>query len=294
MRWRIALGILFGGVLLPALAGANGRVPAPVANALEPPPGARLLVGTTFGLLLSDDDGASWRWICEPSLYVGQSLGTFDARYVVTASGSFLAALSSGLSISRDGGCTWSLAGAPLAGAWIDDIAVSPADPRTLYVGTSTTGLPNGVFVSHDDGATWAAAAPLDATSYFRRIVAVGQDAYVSGYDALGSSGHRHLWKYRGQTGTLVEVAATGLDATLPLIEYLAASQRTPGLLYLKGQVSGLESLFRSSDGGSSWTPILTDLAVRAAVVDADDTLWVATGRGIRVSTDGQLLSKRR
>src|SRR3954468_21365316 len=81
MRWLAAAIWL---CLCPALALGDGR--APLTNGIHFQPGdARsLYVATTFGLLVSHDDGCSFRWICEQSLGYG---GTFDPKYRIARDG---------------------------------------------------------------------------------------------------------------------------------------------------------------------------------------------------------------
>src|SRR5262249_14954452 len=288
-----------GWLLLGALLGAgnaaraNGRPPAPISTAIEPAPGQRLLIGTTFGVLVSSDQGATWRWICEQAVYNSTNLGMFDPRYLVSPTGTVYAALSSGLSLSRDGGCSWQYAGGPLAGAWIGDVATSPVDVQTVYAVTSTTRVANGLFMSHDDRRTWAPVGTPDPVAYYGRVVAVGADAYISGYDSASPGGSQHLWKYTGATGALAATTGyVGLESAGAILEHFGASQRTPGLLYLKAKApGGLDAAYKSADGGMHWVRIYAAETLRATLLDQNDTLWLATATGaqpaIVSSTDG-------
>jgi len=97
-----ALGLALGSA---GNARANGRFPASSAVVFSPADDARVMVRTTFGLLVTRDRGDSWGWICERA--IGFS-GPEDPSYVVTPSGAIVAGLFDGLRVSRDGGCTWS------------------------------------------------------------------------------------------------------------------------------------------------------------------------------------------
>ena len=83
---------------------ANGRFPASSGVVFAPGDDASIFVRVTFGLLVSRDNGTSWRWICERA--IGFS-GPEDPSYVVTKSGAIVAGMFDGLRVSRDGGCTW-------------------------------------------------------------------------------------------------------------------------------------------------------------------------------------------
>jgi photosystem II stability/assembly factor-like uncharacterized protein len=90
----------------PAL--ASGRFPAASAVVFDPHDAKTVYVRATFGLLVTHDGGDSWRWVCERA--IGLS-GTEDPTYVVTPSGTIVAGTSSGVAVSRDGACTFSLSG---------------------------------------------------------------------------------------------------------------------------------------------------------------------------------------
>jgi photosystem II stability/assembly factor-like uncharacterized protein len=101
----VSAGALVLGLVVAGEARANGRFPASSAVVFSPADGARVMVRTTFGLLVTRDGGESWGWICERA--IGFS-GPEDPSYVVTKSGAIVAGLFDGLRVSRDGGCTWS------------------------------------------------------------------------------------------------------------------------------------------------------------------------------------------
>jgi hypothetical protein len=84
MRWLAAAV-----VLAPVVALANVR--APLTNGIHFQPGDNhsLYVATTFGLLISRDDGCSFRWVCEQNLGYG---GTFDPKYRIARDGTIFAA----------------------------------------------------------------------------------------------------------------------------------------------------------------------------------------------------------
>lgn len=100
----VAASALAAGLTTGTSAHANGRFPASSAMVFSPADDARVMVRTTFGLLVTSDGGSSWSWICERA--IGFS-GPEDPSYVVTRSGAIVAGLFDGLRVSRDGGCSW-------------------------------------------------------------------------------------------------------------------------------------------------------------------------------------------
>jgi len=137
--------------LCPA-ARANGRYP--IANQLVVSPGdpARLVLRTTFGLVLSEDQGASFRWVCEKA---AGFVNNEDPPIEVTADNSILVASSQALSISHDGGCAWQQALAELS---VVDADVDQSQPKravaiaSLYLDGGTR---SGLVQTLDNGQTW-------------------------------------------------------------------------------------------------------------------------------------------
>lgn len=140
---------------------ANGRFPASSAMIFSPGDDARVIVRTTFGLVVSGDGGASWRWICERA--IGFS-GPEDPSYVVTRSGAIVAGLFDGLRVSRDGGCSWSPVKTD-ASVFVD--VTSRADGAVVALASSYDRYRDGgstyktqLWVSTDDARTFVPLGP--------------------------------------------------------------------------------------------------------------------------------------
>src|SRR3954469_5921824 len=105
------------GALLPVLlalaaagaAHANGAFPDEFSVHFLSNAPHRILVGANFGLLVSEDDGATWRYSCEPYVTMGSSAALSTANvyyYQLTADGAVIAD-SVEVTRSADLGCTW-------------------------------------------------------------------------------------------------------------------------------------------------------------------------------------------
>ena len=75
---RMNSRLVFSAVLATALgaahaARANGAFPDELSIHFPPNSPHRILVGANFGLLVSEDDGATWRYSCEPYVTTGSS-----------------------------------------------------------------------------------------------------------------------------------------------------------------------------------------------------------------------------
>src|ERR671932_348511 len=74
---------------------ANGAFPDELSVQFPPDFPHRILLGTNFGMVISEDDGASWRYTCEPyvttgSLSAAALSGANVLMYQVTADGALL------------------------------------------------------------------------------------------------------------------------------------------------------------------------------------------------------------
>ncbi len=295
--WR-ALAAIALAAALPTSADANGRYPQTTSITFQPGNQQRIFVGATFGLLISEDDGASWRWTCEQNIGYG---GVFDPVYAVSAPGTIYATTFDGLSISRDSGCHWSYAGGGLAGHWASDVQVT-AD-GAIWVTTSSGGMPNDVFVSQNDGVGFTSVGLLHDRAWWKSVRVAPTDptrVYVTGYQLAdesvdGGDGMPTPLLYRGEL-----VAGVWAWTELPFAYedesqffLLAVSPIDPDVVFARVNGALRDTLLRSDNGGLSWAPVLSfdgDGADLVSFVVRQDGLHLIAGTigyGVRVSDDG-------
>ena len=151
----IAAAIALPGI---SAARANGAFPDELSIHLPASAPHRILLGANFGLVISEDDGATWRYACEPYVTTGSSapLSSFNVSYYqITEDGAVLAD-SVNLTRSGDVGCTWPTSGGSAAGAVVSDIFADPTDPTFALAIISTVSGTN-IVSSHDGGKTFGA-----------------------------------------------------------------------------------------------------------------------------------------
>jgi photosystem II stability/assembly factor-like uncharacterized protein len=295
--WRALFAILLA-ALLPGAARANGRYPQSVSIHFQPGNSQRIVVGATFGMLLSEDDGATWRWTCEQNVGYG---GIFDPTYLVSSAGTIYATTFDGLSITRDKGCTWSYAGGGLAGLWASDITLSETD-GAVWVTTSSGGVANDVFVSNNDGVSFAPAGLTHDQAWWKSVRVAPSDpmrVYVTGYqvvapagDDAGDSQPTPLF-YRSDNGGTSWTDMAFHFGTESQFLLLGVSPTNPDVVF--GRVNGAlkDTLLRSTDGGISWSPVLTfdgDGADITAFTFLGDDQHIIAGTinfGVKLSEDG-------
>lgn len=259
------------------------------------------------GLYISNDAGRSWR------LVSGRGLGKNISSVELSPDGKTVIAGTQGAGawISHDDGATWSLLTSSLGGIdMVTGIDMNPADTQDLAM--SITQL--GVAVSTDGGRTWTHAAGLPSDCSCVATGIGGRRGIVAGSQSgtLWWSADGRVWKCVLQlpddnhiyslthtsTGILaattrgVLASADGVSWTVRnngitnlSLSAVVASQTAPSLLYI-GTDAGV---FRSADGGASWSLCSPVVAVAGVYVSPDAKVILAgtTKGGILRSADG-------
>ena len=289
-RWTLAVVAALG---LAQVAHANGRPPATNGIYVRPGDPHALYVASTFGLLVSLDDGCTVRWICETDLGYG---GSWDPAYAIAADGTIFATTYTGLRISRDNGCSFVTATAELAAGdpgrianrWIDALALGP--DGAVWAGTSDSGASNDVFVSTDGGVTFAPVGLASPTMFWKSLQVAPSDArrvYATGYEVVATAPGDpprppHLLRTDDTGAHWTELAQGGVRYGLtPIVLAQAVDPRDPGVLYLVSRGANPptgDRLYRSADAGATFTEVLATVdPVHDVVVRDALTVLVAT-----------------
>lgn len=286
-------------VLLAAVAGEAGAHPFdvyPEHYEIVVTPGQRpamdLVVGTTYGMIVSHDGGANWLWVCEAGFGVTDS---WAPEYELTAQGLMTATTGAGLFVSSDG-CTWT----PAAGSAGTDVASATAvggDGRLWLASGSGQAY---VQFSSDGGGSWTRAAGFATDVLWIESVAVApsdaQRVYVTGSVFEDDVRQVRMWRTDdgGQTWASLEVGGLGATASSEL-QVAAIAPGDPQRLYLRvtnagGDLDTQEALFHSLDGGDTWSEVLrVDDLIPGVVIRGDGSVRVATRvGGIHAAPDAQ------
>ncbi len=215
------------------------------------------------GVFKTVDGGANWI-----AMNHGLRAATVLAVAVdpVTPSTVYAGIATGGVFKSQDAGATWMAKNEGLtwpAGGVVEALAIDPMIPTTVYaVGVNFNST---VFKTGDGGGTWrAVTGPFDPTRVALAIDPIAPSTlYRSSSDGAG----------------LVDKSVDGgeswavLDGPPVAVTQVAVSPRTPGVVY----TGTLDGVYRSEDGGASWTRAsrglpdsvsLIDGSVRTAAVD--------------------------
>jgi hypothetical protein len=136
---------------------ADGAFPDSMSLFLPADRPQRMVVGTNFGLIVSDDGGANWYLVCE------QEIAANVIAYQMSAAPDdrLYAATPGGLASSDDDGCSWHFATGELAGGNVIDVFPEATDPASVFAIATTTGSDGsaveGVYQSTDGGRSFGA-----------------------------------------------------------------------------------------------------------------------------------------
>ena len=241
-----------------------------------------------------------------PVLFSGlqwRLIGPFRAGRVVAVSGVpgshrefFFGGVDGGVWKTTDAGTVWQPVFDHVPVASIGSIAVADSDPNVMYAGTGESDIRSdlasgdGVYRSDDGGSTWKHVGLTDSQQISRVLVDPNDAStvYVGvlGH-AYGPSDERGVYKSTdaGQhwervldKGPDVDIADIAMALAKPNILFAATwnAHRPPWSTYPPIEGPG-NALYRTTDGGSTWTQI-TGHGLPAGA-------WGRTG--IAVSADG-------
>lgn len=135
--------------LSPSAARANGAFPDSLAVLLAPDLSHRLILGTNFGLVVSEDDGVTWRWICEKAI----ASNAFLYQLGPAPTHKIFALGFDGLFTSSDLGCSWRQVHGRLDLLFVNDYFPDPIDDQhVLLIGQPTTATTSDVLYRSIDG----------------------------------------------------------------------------------------------------------------------------------------------
>ena len=281
-------------------------------------PGRFYVAVQHLGLIVVSDAGASWktpaappgqgRWTAPP---VGAGQPLIEAASPSAPATVYRITPSGALEVSHDGGRTFpavhavAMAGgascctppgptATMGFVVASALAVSPLDPRQLYVGLALQGVQSavlGLWTSSDGGQTWERSGLPENLSVeaMAAVPATAGTLYAVAYPAPGlGSGPGGLWRTvnGGKTWSLV----SGLSGPL----YSVATPTPTEVL-----VGGGGRIWRSTNSGSTFSAIPLNVPIWAAsgvvggepvgaiLQTASGTLFAGTDAGVAESRDG-------
>lgn len=212
----------------------------------HPKDNEKIYAATTVGAYYTKDGGREWEermaGMKEVHIVVSIAIHPKDPRVLY-------AGTTGGIYRSDDGAVTWKKINTGLIpeqelmaslALGVNVIVIDPLEPDTVYAGTT-----KGLFRTTDRGEQWERIGDTLPDPFVSSIV-----LHPSQPNVLYIGGPKGVWK-SADGGRTFQPMNSGL-ATLN-IRALAMSPRNPQELFAGTNGSGL---YRSTNGGESWTPI--------------------------------------
>jgi photosystem II stability/assembly factor-like uncharacterized protein len=295
------------------LAAANGRYPGADEFLVSPKSASTYVVHGSFGLLVSNDAGKKWSWICDDVIEPSLAGDSISPSVVVFESGAIAVSSPSGIRRSTDGGC--SFAPAPgTEGLRIRDIAKERGTPRAVAITAPADGTPPEILETTDDGVSWHKVGVSLPPELVPQNVELAQGApsrlYASGtaqfsYDDAGLAdagipGNRVGVMYasddRGQTWrrTFVpeaysiasDVYISAVDPANPDLVYarsgfqVSPTSRDAVVLVSRDGAKTYEVVFRANKAslpGFALSPDGSKIALGVTDANGDNGTWIAS-----------------
>ena len=249
------------------VARANGRFPAANQLVVSKTTPSSMILRTTFGILVSQDGGTTWDWVCEKAIGYG---GTEDPSMGLTADGTVLAGTFEGLATSPDKGCSWAFAPGKLTQNVVVDLVVRPDAPATSLVFTNkfsmaddagTALFESDIFVATDNGKTYAPLGPsLDPTVLFETLEVAASDparVYVSGVRGNGAI-EQGVVLVSKDTGASWKEYKVPLDVATERAPFISAvDPKNADRVYVRTKGSAGSRLLVSDDGAQTFREVL-------------------------------------
>jgi len=274
-------------VLATSVAHANGRPPLTNGIFFQKGDPHSLYVRTTFGLLISHDDGCTFDWVCEQNIGYG---GMFDPKYAIATDGTLFATTFTGLRVSHDGGCSFTNTG---PATWIDALDIGPTGE--VWIGTAESGQPNDVYSSTNNGGEFVSKGMQSPSIWWKSVKVAPSNAqrvYIAGYQVAGAAADggqlpptAHVLRSDDDGAHWTPSPLTGvMYASTPIVYVDAVDPTNPDVVYLTSLGANPpngDRLYRSSDGAMTWTEVLaTTDPIRDVVIRDAQTVIAATELG--------------
>src|SRR5262245_61788357 len=254
---------LLTALLLAEPAWGNGALPASFGILVPADRPQEIVLATNFGLIISDDGGATWLWTCEqPQTSFGYLYavgpGPRDRFYGLSP--------DQGLAISDNGSCSWQRAGGALATTVASDFFVDRSNANRVLAIAADIDVDSGdigppsVFASDDAGATFS-QTPVYAAPAGGNVVSVeiARSNPMVVYLAMYTTPGRHPHLLRSDDGGQ-RWADTDLESGIGANEFriLTVDPNDPDLLYLRVLAPGMEHVMVTRDAGKTFTKPVT------------------------------------
>lgn len=245
-RWSLVTALMLIGAARAAR--ADGAFPDSLQILLPADRPNEIGLATNFGVILSEDAGQKWQWVCEVE----------ELQYAVLYQvgppplNRFFAASIHGVVSSDDLACTWTVAGGLFAGSVSRDVFPDPSDPdHVLAIALPIQG--QAVFESTNGGLTFDRvlhqAGPQETPVGVEIAASDPRAIYVVGYSGPGVRPYLMRTFDGAATWETVDLQP---ELGSAFVRIIAVDRNNPRRIYLRNQATSYEELVISDDGGTT------------------------------------------
>jgi hypothetical protein len=283
---RAAIAILVA-LAFPSIALAHGRPPFVERLAFDPNDPDRMIAQFSFGLLLTEDGGESFRWVCARAY--GADSTREDPDLVVASDSSAIVATYDGPSHGDRSLCDWAPPGEGVSNAYAVDLEIDPHEENALWVVVSTGADPDRLARSEDGGRTWNVIGAPSSDVLIERIAAAPSDPdrlYLAGFIPQREDAPRRAFVLRSNDGgehfEHFEIALEEGERTTDVVAVDPTNADRLFVRVRRGETDELpERLLYSDDGAITFAPIFALPAMYGFAISADGrTVWAGSALG--------------
>ena len=279
----LRLVLVLAALLATVRARANGAFPDEFSIHFPASAPHRIYVGANFGLLVSEDDGATWRYSCEPWVTEGSASAlTSDnvSFYNMTANGVAMIALSREITRTEDDACTWPPSSGSVVGKVVTDLFPDPNDATLVLAAVVDTGG-SQILASHDGGKSFAAPVIYSSTGSITGLELSRSSPGVVYVTSVPFSGTGATLARSNDYGAhWNEIPMTIPGGTEPLI--MGIDPENADTVYLRVVGALTDSVWITTNGGQSFdTPLTINGQFSSFLRAGDGALYVGEIRGM-------------
>jgi hypothetical protein len=249
-----------------------------------------IYVGTNFGVLVSQDDGATWRWVCE------QAVASLAGLYVVgpPPPDRLYAVSPAALVVSDDQACHFDPAAGAVTGVYVADVFPDPADPAHVVaigtLGADASDNTMALYESRDGGHNFATPRYQGPSGWVLSGVEIArsdpQTVYIAAYEYQSQTIHPYLLR-SGDGGATFSTTDLGASVGPHAVRLILVDPTNADRVYLRVVIPAGDQ-FAVISGGQVAVPLALPSAMSAFLRRADGSLYVGTREGAAfVSRDG-------
>lgn len=248
-----------------------------------------MLVPTPYWGLFVGTDGGPFRWICEEAINPNQQ----GRRFALGKDGTLYATDRTGITVSRDGGCTWGAITSGINTFQVLSIVAAPNTARVFALASGQTPSDTGLWRSDDAGQSWQSAYRLQ--DHWVSGLIISEDGQTLAVTTMAPTTPRqptlHVSADGGANFTARAVSYQIDGQDIGTIVPLWIDPRAPDQTYVATKDGTTNVLLRVGMTGAPTEMMRVATAIRDMLRDPrNDQLLVATSKGIWAGKGGAML----